>query len=113
MNDLLICAELLGYETLVDPDGVIHYRAKTETGLQHWFNEYNPLTNNAQAMELLKWILTRDMSKYGHVALERFGETDFYVSAADLDSDRWAFKGNGKALNEAIINAVVAMEESK
>lgn len=106
MNDLLICAKAVGYSIVENAAG--GWSVTRNEGSGCW--EYNPRTNDAQAMELLKWMLTRNMNKYGHIALERFGETDFYLSAADINNDRWAFRGKGRTLNEAIIKAVVAME---
>ena len=96
MNDLLICAEAAGrevYETSINGfDGLFTI---DERGAEI---DYNPLTNDAQAYRLLKyllheWYFKKKVGEFGY----RVGE--LLNTAGNLD-------------NKRIVAAVVAMEDT-
>ena len=98
MNDLLICAGLVGIEIELEPlqdNNQLVY--VDENGYLH---DYNPLTKDAQAMELLKWIFNE---------MVRRDDGSFRKEWMLII---WQNFIRAKSLNEAIIKAVVAMEDT-
>jgi aromatic ring-cleaving dioxygenase len=101
MNDLeklKLCAKAVGHETRIQNDEVfIHY---SDEGCDGWIH-YDPEHNDAQAMELLKWLWEQELE------IKLIGGNRVEI----LDHERkrlwW---GEGDTLNLTIINAVCAME---
>ena len=101
MNNLLICAERLGIEVYLDSDNSdFVYLANDK------FQRYDPRTNDAQAMELLKWLIDRT----GYV-IELWNSKDGSWNI-DTQGNNGYQTWSGQTLNEAIIKAVVAMEDT-
>ena len=101
MNDLLICAGLVGIEIELEPlqdNNQLVY--VDENGYLH---DYNPLTNDAQAFELLKVLSEKDID------IRIYGAER--VELVNHGTERLWHAG-GQTLNEAIIKAVVAMEDT-
>lgn len=96
MNDLLICAKAVEYSIVENAAG--GWGVTRNEGSGCW--EYNPLTNDAQAMELLKWLT----DNFEIVEITLCQDNRYSI---DLSQARWY---SGQTLNEAIIKAVVAME---
>ena len=113
MNDLLICAEVLGYSAEVVGDEVWLYHCNVDTSsnpapgsnIKILSTVWEPDKCDAQAMELLKWLCKQT-------------EDDF-LPIENIDGRWWiefeakekgTTEGRGDTLNEAIIKAVVAME---
>ena len=103
MNDLLICAKAVGHD--INPvmcDGIITIDCNG-----HWI-DYNPRTNDAQAMELLRWYISNqipdDIDKfYKFLCLQR--KSIIYNTLESV------LNGN-KLDTEKLINAVCAMEDT-
>ena len=108
MNDLLICAKAVGrtaplITSPVTSDGEMRipsYVLVVEKGRSV---EYTPRTNDAQAMELLKWLVGTNPIHISTYADGPFRVDHFIVNKPI---------GKGQTLNEAIIKAVVAMEDT-
>ena len=111
---LLICARAVGYETDVvkisdertridyfNPIGPINLQRDKELG--EWLGEWNPRTNDAQAMELLRHYIRQSLYK-----LMRNGRDNPLTQSEILDN---VLDADYNLDNEAIINAVVAMED--
>ena len=105
MNDLLICAEKVGYEAFIDGDQC--FVMVMSPPLEVWQKEltkvrcpYNPLTNDAQAMELLKWLYHQNK------------QMSFPVDTCGVIMVIDGKVIHEPTLNEAIIKAVVAMEDT-
>ena len=92
MNDLLICAKAVGHSARID-------RGRVYLGYQ--FNEYNPLTNDAQCWEL-----------------ETFAQQNGWVFSFSHTLDEYcarhpkAILFTSKKRNEVVVKAVVAMEDT-
>ena len=95
MNDLLICAERLGIEVYLDSDNSdFVYLANDK------FQRYDPRTNDSQAMELLKWLYHQNK------------QMSFPVDTCGVIMVIDGKVIHEPTLNEAIIRAVVAMEDT-
>ena len=107
MNDLLICAKALGLDAEVRGTKQIVYvrlpHHPVSAGCQV---PYDPRTNDAQAMELLKWLIDRT----GYV-IELWNSKDGSWNI-DTQGNNGYQTWSGQTLNEAIIKAVVAMEDT-
>ena len=119
MNDLLICAKAVGYDAIMDEYPSPHdesmiqvVRIKSDDPQGSYEEafpyciDYNPLTNDAQAMELLKWLIDRT----GYV-IELWNSKDGSWNI-DTQGNNGYQTWSGQTLNEAIINAVCAMEDT-
>ncbi len=96
-EQLLKCAEVAGHETRIQNDEVyIHY---SDEGCDGWIY-YNPETNDAQAMELLKILLKKGWDVAG-------AYDDFLIWNIERKLDGIVpYKFSGKTLNQAIISAI-------
>ena len=103
MNDLLICAMAVGKN---DPHKAtikarnIHGSVRDGVWLVDTEEWYDPRTNDAQAMELLKWIFSEMVRRD-----DRSFRKEWILII-------WQNFIRAKSLNEAIIKAVVAMEDT-
>ena len=102
MNDLLICTKAVGYSVVENAAG--GWSVTRNEGSGCW--EYNPRTNDAQAMELLKWLLQRGWVIFKPTPPAY--KTEFEYALAHQDHGEI----QTYTLNEAIIKAVVAMEDT-
>lgn len=101
---LILCAKALGYEPTIRKASLERFVPKgSEVVVIFNSIRFNPYTNDAQAMELLRWLIAGD--KYW-IDLQLANDGKYYAEMMGL-------RVEGQTLNEAIINAVVAMEESK
>ena len=108
MNDLLICAKAVGLEVaenfdFMPKDNVVYVGDCSNTALGSKCIQYNPLTNDAQAFELLKVLSEKDID------IRIYGAER--VELVNHGTERLWHAG-GQTLNEAIIKAVVAMEDT-
>ena len=88
MNKLLICAKAVGYKTAHTESAVWIYDPNNRR------IPYDPEHNDAQAMELLKWLLSKRPMQFPRLTMDDGTPTlEHHIT-----------------LNEAIINAVCAME---
>ena len=105
MNDLMICAKAVGLDAEVRGTKQIVYvrlpHHPVSAGCQV---PYDPRTNDAQAMELLKWLIDRNF-----IVRRKLVDDGFYWIR---DIHPHGVEAKGKTLNEAIIKAVVAMEDT-
>ena len=92
MNDLLICAKAVGHDAFISKD-------KTEVIYKGGYR-YNPRTNDSQAMELLKWLYHQNK------------QMSFPVDTCGVIMVIDGKVIHEPTLNEAIIKAVVAMEDT-
>ena len=108
MNDLLICAKAVGIDAYIVPavangrEWVAYneelYTKPNRTGI--YKREYNPRTNDSQAMELLKWLYHQNK------------QMSFPVDTCGVIMVIDGKVIHEPTLNEAIIKAVVAMEDT-
>jgi len=76
----------------------LYCRYEGESGYYHI---YDPEHNDAQAFELLKWLLEK--SGYQHISIEKLEM--IYLSVADIENEHWT-QAKGQTLNQAVIEAV-------
>ena len=91
MNDLLICAKAVGKKAVLVSDDLV---------LLEGGETYDPRTNDAQAMELLKWLYHQNK------------QMSFPVDTCGVIMVIDGKVIHEPTLNEAIIKAVVAMEDT-
>lgn len=94
-EDLKLLAESMGYEATItgfNGMGVSILHKEAAESPEYW-ELYNPLTNNDQMVEIM----------------EKFK----FPMAYCRTSNHWlAYKSRGKTINEAVLNAVIALVES-
>lgn len=93
-EEFMICAKAIGANCFDNTGTVFIYYDQEERCI-----EYNPLTNDAQAYELEGYLLDNGwvIDKQGHLYYACHPELGCYMD---------------ESLNEAIINAVCAMEDT-
>ena len=114
MNDLLICAKVLGYSAEAVGDEVWLYHCNVDTStnpapgsnIKILSTVWEPDKCDAQAMELLKWLLQRGWVIFKPTPPAY--KTEFEYALAHQDHGEI----QTYTLNEAIIKAVVAMEDT-
>ena len=107
MNDLLICAKAVGHEGAHIHEGICRVCTYHHPTLDHQdrWEDYNPLTKDAQAMELLKLLIDRQF------ILRRKLMDDGFYWIRDIHPQ--GIEAKGKTLNEAIVNACVEMMKNE
>ncbi len=111
MNDLLICAEVLGYSAEVVGDEVWLYHCNVDTSsnpapgsnIKILSTVWEPDKCDAQAMELLKHLMETDTTIICKV------QNGKYVIGMQVTFEQVT----GQTLNEAIVNACVEMMKNE